>query len=47
MSIGLPFLIFSVLAAAFVTMDNRVRLWEGGALIIIYFGFVGKVLGII
>lgn len=45
--IGMVFLIFSVISVAFVTIDDQVRKWEGGALILIYFGFVGKILGVI
>ena len=46
-AIGLPFLMLATLAAFFVTMDNKVRIWEGIAMLLIYVVFLGKILGII
>jgi len=46
-AIGLPFLAFATLIAIFVTFDNKIRLWEGIAMLFIYVIFLGKILQII
>lgn len=46
-AIGIPFFIVATLAAFFVTQDNKVRIWEGIAMLLIYVVFLVKVFGII
>lgn len=46
-AIGLPFLVFATLIAIFTTMDNKIRLWEGVAMLFIYVIFLGKIMQII
>ncbi|MFC1598251.1 calcium/sodium antiporter [Patescibacteria group bacterium] len=45
--IGLPFLVIATFAAIFVTMDDKVRLWEGVAMLFLYGVFIAKVTGVI
>lgn len=46
-AIGIPFLILATLAAFFVTQDNKVRLWEGVAMLLLYLVFLAKILGLV
>jgi cation:H+ antiporter len=43
LSIGIPFLIFATFVAIFTTIDNKVAIWEGLAMLFIYFIFLGKI----
>ena len=43
--IGIPFLIVASLAFIFTTTDDKIQKWEGYALLVIYFAFVGKITG--
>lgn len=45
--IGTPFLIVATLGFIFVFHDDKMRRWEGFALLAIYIAFVGKIIGII
>ncbi len=47
MTIGIPFFIVASLGFIFTTSDDQIQHWEGLALLIIYVGFVGKLLGIV
>lgn len=42
-TLGLPFLVLTTFAAIFVTLDNKVRVWEGVALLFLYVVFLGKI----
>lgn len=44
--IGLPFLIIATFVSIFVTLDDKVRPWEGVAMILLYGVFVAKIVGI-
>lgn len=44
--IGLPFLIISTLIAIFVLFDNKIRPWEGVAMLFFYVVFIAKIIGI-
>jgi cation:H+ antiporter len=43
--IGLPFLGLATFTAFAVTFDNKVRLWEGIMMLLIYLVFIGKIVG--
>jgi cation:H+ antiporter len=45
--IGLPFLAISTLFFIFITMDNRIRLWEGLISIVMFLAFLGKIFQIL
>jgi len=45
--IGLPFLVIATFAAIFVTFDNKVKLWEGVAIIFLYVVFLAKIIQIV
>jgi cation:H+ antiporter len=45
--IGIPFLILATLTTIFVILDNKIRSWEGIGLLLFYFIFILKILGII
>lgn len=45
-SIGLPFLVIATFITIFVMLDNRVRRWEGIALIFFYLIFIAKIIHI-
>ncbi len=44
--IGLPFLVIATLIAIFVMFDNKIRKWEGVALLFFYAVFIAKILHI-
>ncbi|MCA9353193.1 calcium/sodium antiporter [Patescibacteria group bacterium] len=44
--IGLPFLVIATFIALFVMFDNRIRPWEGVAMLFFYAVFVAKIIGI-
>jgi cation:H+ antiporter len=46
-AIGIPFLIFATLVAIFATMDNKVQIWEGIAMLFLYAVFMGKIFGLV
>ncbi|MCB9808858.1 calcium/sodium antiporter [Candidatus Nomurabacteria bacterium] len=46
-AIGLPFLALATFTAFAVTADNKVRLWEGVMMLLIYLVFMAKILGLI
>ena len=45
-TIGIPFLVIATFIAIFVMFDNRIRKWEGVALLFFYLVFVGKIIGV-
>ncbi len=45
-AIGLPFLVIATFVAIFVMFDNRIRRWEGIAMLFFYLIFIGKIIGI-
>ena len=45
-TIGLPFLVISTFIAIFVMFDNKIRRWEGVAMLFFYFVFIAKIVGI-
>lgn len=47
LTIGIPFLIVATMGFIFVFHDDKMRRWEGFALLAIYIAFVGKIIGII
>jgi len=44
LSIGIPFFIIATLGFIFTTSDNTVQKWEGMALLILYWAFIGNIL---
>jgi len=44
---GIPFLAVTSLAFIFVTTDDKIKNWEGAALLVIYVAFTGKILGVL
>lgn len=44
--IGLPFLVISTFIAIFVLFDNKIRPWEGVAMLFFYGIFIAKIIGI-
>ena len=45
-TIGLPFLAIATFIAIFVMFDNRIRPWEGVAMLFFYLVFIAKIIGI-
>ncbi len=45
-AIGLPFLVIATFIAIFVMFDNRIRPWEGVAMLFFYLVFIAKIIGI-
>lgn len=45
--IGIPFLIATSLGFIFVTQDDKIKKWEGYALLVLYIAFVGKLTGFV
>ena len=45
-SMALPFLVISTFIVIFVMFDNRIRKWEGGAMIFFYLIFIAKIIGV-
>lgn len=45
--IGMPFLVIATLVTIFVTIDNKVRPWEGMAMLAFYGIFIAKIVGIL
>ena len=45
-AIGLPFLVIATFIAIFVMFDNRIRTWEGIAMLFFYLVFIGKITGL-
>lgn len=45
--IGLPFLIIATFIAIFVMFDNKIRRWEGVAMLFFYAVFIGKIIHLI
>lgn len=46
-ALGIPFLIGATFIAIFTTIDNRVRVWEGIAMLFLYLIFIGKITGLL
>ncbi|MCA9352177.1 calcium/sodium antiporter [Patescibacteria group bacterium] len=44
--VGLPFLVIATFIAIFVMFDNRIRPWEGAAMLFFYLVFIAKIIGI-
>lgn len=44
--IGIPFLVIATFVAIFVMFDNKIRPWEGVALLFFYAVFIAKIIGI-
>lgn len=44
--IGLPFLVMATFIAIFVMFDNKIKTWEGIAMIFFYLVFIAKIIGI-
>lgn len=42
-TVGLPFLVLATFVAIFVTFDNKIRLWEGAAMLFMYAVFLAKI----
>lgn len=42
LTLGIPFLILATFTAIFTTLDNKIQLWEGVAMLFIYAIFLGK-----
>ncbi|PIW36561.1 MAG: conjugal transfer protein TraR [Candidatus Kerfeldbacteria bacterium CG15_BIG_FIL_POST_REV_8_21_14_020_45_12] len=47
MTVGLPFLIIATFVAIFVTIDDKVRIWEGSAMLFLYVVFLAKIVQVI
>ncbi|MDH5442252.1 MAG: calcium/sodium antiporter [Candidatus Heimdallarchaeota archaeon] len=47
MAIGLPFLVVATFATIFAIFDNKIRLWEGVALLFLYIVFLAQIVGVI
>jgi cation:H+ antiporter len=47
MTIGIPFLIITTLSFIFVTSDDKIKNWEGLALLVVYITFLGKITGLL
>jgi len=45
--IGMPFLVIATLVVIFVTIDNKVRPWEGIAMLAFYGIFIAKIVGVL
>lgn len=45
-AIGLPFLVIATFIAIFVMFDNRIRPWEGIAMLFFYLVFIAKIIGV-
>lgn len=45
-AIGLPFLVIATFVAIFVMIDNRIRPWEGVAMLFFYAVFIAKIIGL-
>lgn len=45
-AIGLPFLVIATFIAIFVMFDNRIRRWEGVAMLFFYGVFISKIIGL-
>lgn len=45
-AIGLPFLVIATFIAIFVMFDNRIRPWEGVAMLFFYLVFIAKIIGL-
>lgn len=45
-AIGLPFLVIATFIAIFVMFDNKIRRWEGIAMLLFYLIFIAKIIGI-
>lgn len=46
MTIGIPFLAVTTLALILAALDNMIRQWEGGGLLLLYLAFIGKLFGL-
>ncbi len=46
-TLGLPFLVIATFAAVFTTFDNKVRMWEGVAMLFLYVVFLAKITNIL
>ncbi len=44
--VGLPFLVIATFIAIFVMFDNKIRPWEGIAMLFFYLVFIGKIIGV-
>lgn len=47
LAVGIPFFMIATLAAIFSTFDNKVQVWEGIAMLLLYLVFLAKIFGII
>lgn len=45
-TIGLPFLVIATFVAIFVMFDNKIRPWEGVAMLFFYLVFIAKIIGV-
>ncbi len=45
-AIGVPFLVIATFIAIFVMFDNKIRRWEGIAMLFFYLIFIGKITGL-
>jgi cation:H+ antiporter len=45
--VAIPFLVLVTFAAIFVTLDNKIRVWEGVAMLFLYVVFLGKITEVI
>lgn len=45
-AIGLPFLVIATFVAIFVMLDNKIRPWEGVAMLFFYLVFIAKIIGL-
>lgn len=46
-TIGVPFLILATFVVFFVTMDDKIRMWEGAAMLFLFMVFLVKIVGVI
>lgn len=47
LSTALPFLVLVTFAGIFVVFDNKIRFWEGVAMLFLYVVFLGKITGLV
>lgn len=45
--VAIPFLVLATFAAIFVTLDNKIRVWEGVAMLFLYLVFLAKITAVI
>lgn len=47
MTVGIPFLVIATLVAIFTTFDNKIRIWEGAAMLLLYGVFLLRIINVI